>query len=59
MNIPVNLGNSGIFAATSAEASASAYSLWAEGKFLEFTRFVIRPALNANGDPIGFTVDFY
>lgn len=59
VNTPVNLGNSGIFATTSAEASASAYSLWAEGKFLEFTGFVIRPALNANGDPIGFTVDFY
>lgn len=58
-NIPVNIGNSGIFAATQEEANAQAYALWAEDKFVEFTRFLINPALNAKGDIIGWTVVFY
>lgn len=56
---PTNLGNSGIFVATQEAAFAEAYALWAEGKFLEFTDFVAYPALNAAGDIIGWTVNFY
>ncbi|WP_430609981.1 LysM peptidoglycan-binding domain-containing protein [Enterococcus sp. DIV0876] len=55
---PVNLGNSGIFKSTVSEANAVAYALWAEGKFVEFTHFVVYPALNANGEIIGYTVNF-
>ena len=59
MNTPVNLGNSGIFATTREEANAQAYALWIQGQFLEYTRFLIFPALNAAGDQIGYTVNFY
>ncbi|RXA64784.1 LysM peptidoglycan-binding domain-containing protein [Enterococcus casseliflavus] len=59
INTPVNLGNSGIFASTIEEANAQAYALWVQGQFLEFTRFDLYPALNANGDQIGYTVNFF
>lgn len=59
VNTPVNLGNSGIFATTIEEANTQAYALWVQGQFLEFTRFDLYPALNANGDQIGYTVNFF
>lgn len=58
-NIPVNIGNSGIFAATQEEANAQAWALWMDEKFVEYSNFLINPALNAKGDIIGWTVVFY
>lgn len=56
--IPVNIGNSGIFAVTQEEANAQAWDLWRAGEFLEYKNFVIGPAFNAKGDIIGWTVHF-
>lgn len=56
-NIPVNIGNTGIFAATQEEADALAWEMIAAGKFPEgHYNWVVGPAFNAKGDIIGWTV---